>query len=338
MSQASTVRDWHDVTPTMFRDEIAPLNEPAVLRRVMHDWPAVRAGLTSPATMAAYLRGFDRGATVDTMIGDPSIEGRFFYNDTLTGFNFERHPAPVAETLARMLALLDATAPPSIYIGAVPLAQSMPGFLQENALAVVNPAVPPRIWISNRVTVQTHHDMSDNLACVVCGRRRFTLFPPEQVANLYVGPLEFTLAGPPVSLVRLENPDYQKYPRFRAALPTARYADLEPGDALFIPYMWWHHVESLDRFNVLVNYWWNDAPPYTGTPFDAMLYGLMSIRGLPPERREVWRKFFDHYVFQTAGNPVEHLSARQRGVQGELTPQVAAQIRAYLLRALSGKP
>ena len=37
-------------------------------------------------------------------------------------------------------------------------------------------------------------------------------------------------------------------------------AELAPGDALFIPTLWWHHVESLDQqLNCLVNYWWNGA-------------------------------------------------------------------------------
>ena len=80
----------------------------------------------------------------------------------------------------------------------------------------------PRVWFGNRVTVQTHYDISSNIACVVAGRRRFTLFPPEQLVNLYVGPLEFTLAGQPISMVKLEQPDFERYPRFRQALAAAQ--------------------------------------------------------------------------------------------------------------------
>src|SRR4030095_14045724 len=143
----------------------------------------------------------------------------------------------------------------ALYAGAIPIPTQLPGFALNNVLDLMSPATEPKIWISNRVTVQTHFDMSYNVACVVAGRRRFTLIPPDQLENMYVGPLEFTLAGPPISMVRIEAPDLEKYPPFSAALAAAQFAELEPGDALFIPYMWWHHVEARDRFNVLVNYW-----------------------------------------------------------------------------------
>ena len=90
------------------------------------------------------------------------------------------------------------------------------------------------LWIGNRTHTATHWDQSQNLACVVAGRRRWTLFPPEQLKNLYVGPLEFTLAGQPTSLVDIDAPDLKTYPRFAEALKVARRAELGPGDALYM--------------------------------------------------------------------------------------------------------
>src|SRR3546814_4100254 len=69
------------------------------------------------------------------------------------------------------------------------------------------PDAVPRVWIGNATHVSTHYDVSSNLACVVAGRRRFTLFPPDQIANLYVGPLDVTMAGQPASMVDLAAPD-----------------------------------------------------------------------------------------------------------------------------------
>ena len=71
-------------------------------------------------------------------------------------------------------------------------------------------------------------DLPDNLACVVAGRRRVTLFPPAQLENLYIGPLDHTPAGQAVSLVDFHAPDPARFPKFTEALRHARGAVLEP--------------------------------------------------------------------------------------------------------------
>jgi hypothetical protein len=331
-----SIKEWRDVSIATFRDEILPAAEPAVLRGAIHGWPAVRAGRESPTAMANYLRAFDTGATAEAMLGDPSIHGRFFYNDAMSGLNFERRTDRLVTLLERLLALLDDPAPPAVYIGAMPVPATLPDFARDNSLPLLDESIAPRLWIGNRVTVQTHYDISSNVACVVAGRRRFTVFPPEQLVNLYVGPLEFTLAGQPISMARLDAPDFEKFPRFRAALESAQSAELEPGDAIFIPYMWWHHVESRENFNVLVNYWWDEAPAWAGSPFETLIHALMSIRSLPPKRRDLWKQVFDHYVFNS-DDPVAHLTEMQKGLQGTPSPQIAEFIRQSLLRALSRK-
>jgi len=217
----------------------------------------------------------------------------------------------------------------------VPTPSNFPAFTRDNTMPLLDPGIVPRVWFCNRVTVQTHYDISSNMACVVAGRRRFTLFPPEQMVNLYVGPVEFTLAGQPISLVKLENPDFERYPRYHEALQAAQAADLEPGDALFIPYMWWHHVQSRDRFNVLVNYWWEETPQWQGSPFEALLHGILSVKNLSPRKRAIWQNMFQHYVFQQNGDPVAHLTQRQRGIQGDPNPRLAEIIRQQLIHVMS---
>ena len=195
MSTPLPVREWRDVSASIFRSEILPAQQPALIRGAVRDWPAVRAA-TSPQALADYLRGFDTGSSAETMHGDPSIGGRFFYNEDLSGLNFERTSMPLARSLEKLLEMLGESAPPALYVGALAAPAALPGFAQQNTFALAD-GIVPRLWLSNRVTVQTHYDLSYNLACVVGGRRRFTLFPPEQLANLYVGPLEFTLAASP---------------------------------------------------------------------------------------------------------------------------------------------
>jgi len=331
------IAEWQDVTREQFRQEIVPSGVPAVLRGVAASWPAVAAGRTSPHAMADYLARFATGAPVHLMVGDPSIEGRFFYNDTVTGVNFDNVPTPFNDVLKRLLASMDVASPHALYAGAIPIPSQLSNFARDNVLDLVEPSVEGKIWLSNRVTVATHYDLSYNVACVAAGRRRFTLIPPDQLENMYIGPLEFTLAGPPVSMARLEAPDFEKFPRFRDALATAQFADLEPGDAVFIPYMWWHHVESRDKFNVLVNYWWDDSPAWQGSPSWVLMHAILSLRNLPPEHRDIWRQQFEHFVFSGGQEALAHLTESQRGLQGTPSPQKAQLIRNYLSQMLAGR-
>ena len=327
--------EWHNVDAALFRSEIFPRSKPAILRGVIRDWPAVQAGLKSPRALADLLKECDLGRTVETYVADAAIGGRFFYRDDLRSFNFERRPEQIGAAIERMLAHLGDPDPPAIYVQSTPVPEFMPEFGRRHALELVNPAVVPRIWIGNAVTVTTHYDLSDNIACVVAGRRRFTLFPPDQLANMYMGPLEFTPGGAPVSLVDPEKPDPNRYPRFAEAMAAAETAELGPGDAIFIPYSWWHHVRSLTPFNVLVNYWWNDARVPLASPYDCLLHAILALREMPDNQRATWRTMFDYHVFKSHGEPLGHLPPENRGGLGPMTPDRARHLKATLLRALT---
>jgi hypothetical protein len=136
-------------------------------------------------------------------------------------------------------------------------------------------------------------------------------------------------------MVDLHNPDFGTYPRFREALDTAQVAELEPGDALFIPSMWWHHVEALEPFNVLVNYWWRDTPRYLGQPQDALNHAILAIRDLPEHEKQLWRQLFEHYVFGDPAAASAHIPEEARSILGPLDAETAGRIRANLLRSLS---
>ncbi len=191
----------------------------------------------------------------------------------------------------------------------------MPAFLRDNPMPLVPAAARPKLWLGGPVKTQIHNDRDHNLACVVAGHRRFLLFPPEQVANLYVGPLD---NPPPLSFVDPETPDFNSFPRFRQALEAARLAHLGPGDALLMPRYWWHHVTSRDPYNAMVNYWWGDSPTGLGNPHDAFLTALLALKTLPSPERAYWRAMFDSYVFDEEGTA--HIPPNARGILGEMTP------------------
>jgi hypothetical protein len=308
---------------------------PAVLRGVARDWPLVRAAAQSDEAACEHLLGFDRGASAEAFVGAPEIQGRFFYAEDMRGFNFERRKGRFADLLRYVLALKDRREAPAVYAGAVETAQALPGFAAANPLpALAGFDAEPRIWIGNAASITTHFDASDNIACVAAGRRRFTLFPPEQTPNLYVGPLDHTVAGQPLSMVDMAAPDLERFPRFTQAQEAALVAELEPGDAIFIPALWWHQVDALSPFNLLVNFWWTDSPDQDAR-FDAMVHAILTISHLPPERREAWAAFFDSFVFQRHGDPAGHMAPEHRGVLGEPTPQLRQYIKQYLARGLN---
>ncbi len=330
-----SIPEWQDVDSTVFKDKIAPQNQPAVLRGLVKNWPAVTAASQSAQAFCNYLLPMDHHIPAELFLGAPSIGGLFWYGPEMRGFNFERRPEKIENALQLLMSHIDDAAPSAIYLGSVPIQQSMPQFGIENVTPLLDQHIEPRIWIGNKVTVQTHFDVSENLACVVAGKRRFTLFPPEQVKNLYVGPLDFTMAGQPISMVGLHEPDFQKFPKFKDALDAAYSAELFPGDAIYIPYMWWHHVESLSSFNVLVNYWWDIGYPGTGSAFEALVHGIMSVRSLPSDKRAIWKEFFDHFVFEANGDPAAHLERREKGILHNMSPQLAGYIKNWLLRGLT---
>jgi hypothetical protein len=315
---------------------LAARQHPVVLRGLVRDWPMVRAGLESSAAAAAYLKHFYRGAAVVGYTGAPTIGGRFFYDDSGTAMNFTAGRVALDAYLDRILATGGDPNAESLYVGSTDLDTYLPGFRAENDLAGFGEATPlASIWIGNRTIAATHFDMSNNVACCLVGRRRFTLFPPDQVANLYPGPLEPTPGGQVVSMVDPRAPDFQRYPRFAAALEAAYVIDLEPGDVLVYPALWWHNVEALGEFNVLVNYWWNAAPRFMDTPMNTLLHGLLSLRDRPASEKQAWRALFDYYVFGPAEQPAAHLPEAARGALAPLNDLSARRLRAQLLQRLN---
>lgn len=117
------------------------------------------------------------------------------------------------------------------------------------------------IWIGSKGCITPlHFDAWHGVLCQVRGRKRVTLFAPEDTDNMYPRKQEdgmnmhtselvlekLYLPGCPAAASADEaDADYMsKYPLAKTITPYT--VDLEPGDALYIPPFWWHHVASLD--------------------------------------------------------------------------------------------
>ncbi|SDH63827.1 MULTISPECIES: cupin-like domain-containing protein [unclassified Duganella] len=316
-------------------NDILTSSTPLVLRGLVDDWPLVRAARNAPQAADTYLRRFYRDATVLGTSAPASSGGKIFYNDDLSGFNFSAQMVRFDQVLDALRDHLDHPQPPTLYVGSTTIDTCLPGMREDNPLNFGARDPLASIWIGNRTCVPAHYDLPDNIACVAAGRRRFTLFPPAQLKNLYIGPLDFTPAGQSVSLVDPQAPDLARFPRYAEALTHAQTAVLEPGDALFIPSMWWHQVEGLAAFNILINYWWRQSPAYMDTPFNTLLQALMTVRDLPPAQRAAWQEIFRHYVFDSDGSEAAHIPPAARGMLAPLDADAARSLRAQVLNRLN---
>ncbi len=319
--------------PERFREAVMWPCRPVVLRGVARDWPLVTGG---EGALADQFGRFDAGRTAEMFVGPPAIGARYHYDDALTGFNFTRREATFRDGLAEILETAGRPDVPSLYMGSLPVEMYLPGIEATTPLPFVPANVRPRVWIGHRSVVACHYDTQDNVACVVAGRRRFTLYPPDAIGDLYVGPIDHTMAGQPVALAAGATPDDPRYPRFAAARDRALTVELAPGDGLYIPKLWWHQVEATGDVNVLVNYWWDGFAAGPDQPYTAMLLAMIAIAERPPAERAAWRAWFDHYVFRPDGHPLAFLPPERHGALGSLSSGHYGRLRAIIMRLLRG--
>lgn len=336
MSGYKSIPEYTKLSAKQFFGEVVPAQQPIVIRGFAKQWPMVNAATKAPQGLAAYLSRFYTGKKVSILLGHPGIKGRFFYNEDMTDLNYIKGEERLDLFLARLLELINKEVYPAISIQGLSPSNILPGLIEENKSDFF-PDVEPRLWLGNEATVCAHYDGSDNVACVVAGRRNFILFPPDQVANLYPGSLNFTPAGAPVSLVDLHNPDFDRYPRFDTALNNASSVELYPGDAIFIPMLWWHHVDSLEKVNGLMNYWWNgsaDKEVVQPRPLDSLNMAMLAMRNLTPVQRNAWRAMFDHYVFKQGVDPASYIPEHCQYAIGNITPQAERKLKDDVIERL----
>ena len=113
---------------------------------------------------------------------------------------------------------------------------------------------------SPQLQLWTHFDVMDNLLIHITGRKRVKMWPPSDDAHLYV-------TGSSSEVTDVDHPDPIRYPNFR---PPVIEFDLLPGDVLYIPALWFHHVTS-ESFAVSINLFFRHLTDETYDPKD--LYG-----------------------------------------------------------------
>lgn len=336
MKKYKQISEYATLSGQQFFEDIAPEQQPVVIRGFARDWPLVAAAQKTPQDFAAYLLRFYTGKKARIFVAPPAANKRFYYNDDMTDVNYISGEERVDLFLGRLLELIDREVYPAISMQNSLPSEILPGLSHENKSDFF-PDVEPRLWVGNEGIVSAHYDGADNVACVVAGRRRFVLFPPNQIGNLYPGSLNFTPAGAPTSMVNLNGPDFERYPQFKTALANAYSAELAPGDAIFIPMLWWHHVESLEKVNALMNYWWNGSSAKNATspsPIDSLNLALLAMRDLTPKQRNAWRYMFDHYLFKQGIDPASYIPEHQQHMLGKIAQEYVRAIKDYFIEKL----
>ncbi len=156
------------------------------------------------------------------------------------------------------------------------------------------------LWIGpGGHTVTFHYDNSYNFICMLAGQKRVALLPFEVLPDVY--PVFDAATNVTWSSVRLLHPDLARYPNFGRALENLRVVTLDPGDILFVPPHWWHHVESFG-LNVMISNW--------GSPFPLKVWraigrvrveAMMLFNELTLPERERYAAMWDRRVFRNPG-------------------------------------
>ena len=317
-------------------DVLTERTTPLLIKGLLESWEAIKVNQENALDYLSQL------AAQELVFVNRNLEGtpRFFYTADLKDKNFSQSATPFPDFLAELGRHSEQTgtrANPEnqasyAYMASTSVQYCMPHWLKQNPLSLNVPNPLISAWLGTQSVAATHFDIPQNLACNAYGRRRFTLFPPEQIANLYVGPIDFTPAGQPVSLVDVNNPDFSRFPKYKTALNHAYQVTLEPGDAIFIPSMWWHNVEALDSVNLLINYWWQTTPAYAGQPMDAIKHALLSVKALSKTQKQAWLNMLEHWLLS---DEVDYIPEDVRGSVGELDEKTARRLRAELLKNLN---
>lgn len=329
------------ITPqTIPYDELFSQNQPVILKGLVKNWPLVQAGQESAEKVMEQLELHYSKRPMLVYKAPAQIKARFGYNKTCTGFNFTSERSTVPEVFDLIRSQLAQDDHDYLYINSLRFDEGFPKLEQTNQLSFAHPEFNnnhpvSKIWLGTESVAAAHYDQPKNIACCVVGNRRFTLFPPDQIANLYPGPLSPTPGGQVVTLADISKPDYIRFPRLKTALKNIYIADLEPGDALYYPSMWWHEVEAFDRFNAMVNYWWMEAQPYLGSPMDALIHAMMTVRDRPTQEKEAWKALFDYYIFGDSEKVRAHMPPESHGALATMDEDQTRRIRAMLRNNLN---
>ena len=170
---------------------------------------------------ATTFKSMDRGTPAPVMEAPASTQGRFGYNSDVREFTFSTRQRSISETLDRIERQIDLTERTHHRDArCCRLPRTMPDFVRQDPMPLLAAGRAANVAGRACPDANSSRSATTTLACVIAGLRRFVLFPPEQVVNLYIGPIDNPAAA--FNRVDLEAPDFSRFPRFAKAFGRSR--------------------------------------------------------------------------------------------------------------------
>jgi lysine-specific demethylase 8 len=218
------------IAPAEFKRNYIDKNRPLLMRKATADWPAIRkwsfeyfASLKLPKRL--YL---EKG---NVMQGTPEYD-ELDYNEYIRRLMDDDHGKASDQ---------------QGYLSVFKIFRAFPQLKEDVDFSLFSQFKLKNTvagWIGPAGTVTGYHiDWGDNVFAQICGRKELRLVAPQDSRYMYANN-RFD-QGTTSSDVDVDHYDPQRFPLFERA--TEYRLVVHPGDMLFIPRGWWHHVRSLDK-------------------------------------------------------------------------------------------
>lgn len=232
------------LSPAEFARRFAATETPVILTRLTEDWPARQRW------SADYFKDElgDVELSVEVVEGGRLADNQHFLTQKTT------RRMPLRQYIDLAMTRSDGV----LYAAEQPLRKLFPAAARDlRPVPYLSRALcwlsgnSELLWIGSRGNASgLHFDELHNFNVQIVGRKRWVIFPKTQQPLLYV---PSALRRSHFSPIDYEHPDYARFPRYAEATPIE--FDVEPGETLFLPGGWVHHVRTLE-FSINVNLWW----------------------------------------------------------------------------------